>query len=427
MLLRCKNPEKRLTGAGRGTIFLDMYKTSPGALNLKLRGHETECGETNMTKEEYRAELNNMIYLVSCAVKESVPEKSRVESMNLPLLHTVAGYHLLTAAVAYALESAGIHDPAFTQSKAKAMRKIALMDTDMAEIFTRMEEAEIWYMPLKGTILKEYYPQFGMREMADHDILFDAGRADDVRHIMKELGFRVEEFGTAHHDVYFKEPVSNFEMHRLLFGPGLYEKLYEYYRDVEARLLGDGCEKHFSPEDFYIYMTAHEYKHYADMGTGLRSLLDTYVYLQKESLDMAYVKAETEKLGIAEFEAANRALAQRLFSGEALTEEEKETLQYILDSGVHGSRALTVQRRLSDFGYGKLRYAFERFMEPLNKNSWNYRNLSYEFPFFYKHRLFLPLLPFYRVILRLTSGRLKAELKALKKAEKSSDRGGKQP
>ena len=302
------------------------------------------------------------------------------------------------------------------------MRKIALMDADMEAIFAEMDAAGIWHMPLKGAVLKDFYPQFGMRQMSDYDILFDAERAEDVRRIMEGLGFRAEEFGATHHDVYFKEPVSNFEMHRLLVGPGLYEKLYEYYRNVESRLLGEGYEKHFSPEDFYLYLTAHEYKHYMDKGTGLRSLLDIYVYLQKEALDMAYVTREAEKLGFAVFEAANRSLALHLFSDEALTEEEKEALHFIVDAGVYGSRDFAVQRRLSDSGYGKLRYALERFIEPLNKNSWNYRNLSYEFPFFYRHRIFLPLLPFYRVILRLASGRLKAELKALKKAEKNAAR-----
>ncbi len=371
-----------------------------------------------MRKGQNRAALDDLIYLVSCAVQESVPDRSRVEAMDLAALYTAADRHMLTAAAAYALESAGVHDPAFTQAQAKAMRKLALMDTDMAAIFAEMDAAGIWHMPLKGAVLKDYYPQFGMREMSDHDILFDAGRAEDVKRIMEGLGFHTEEYGAMHHDVYFKEPVSNFEMHRQLIGPGLYKKLYEYYRDVESRLLGEGYEKHLSPEDFYLYLTAHEYKHYMDMGTGLRSLLDTCVVLQNEELDMAYVTGEAEKMGIAEFEALNRSLARRLFSGEALTAEEDETLQNILNSGVYGSRVFAVQRRLSGFGYGKLRYTLERFLEPLNKNSWNYRNLSFEFPLFYKYKILLPLLPFYRVLLRLFSGRLKAELKALKRAEK---------
>ena len=65
--------------------------------------------------------------------------------------------------------------------------------------------------------------------------------------------------------------------------------------------LGDGFEKHLSQEDFYLYVTSHEYKHYSAGGTGLRSVLDTYVYLQKAAPDMDYVTAEAEKLGMAEF------------------------------------------------------------------------------------------------------------------------------
>ena len=139
--------------------------------------------------------------------------------------------------------------------------------------------------------MKEYYPKYGMREMSDHDILFDASRAEDVRTMMERLGFRAEHFGTGNHDCYYKKPVLNFEMHRALFGPDHDEKLYAYYKDTKNRLIGDGWEKHFSPEDFYPYMTAHEYKHYSVSGTGLRSLLDTYVYLKKEQLDMDYVTA----------------------------------------------------------------------------------------------------------------------------------------
>ena len=55
---------------------------------------------------------------------------------------------------------------------------------------------------------------------------------------------------------------------------------------------------------FYLYVTVHEYKHYAGGGTGLRSLLDAYVSLRRhgDGMDMAYIAAEAEKLGIAEFD-----------------------------------------------------------------------------------------------------------------------------
>ena len=125
--------------------------------------------------------------------------------------------------------------------------------------------------------------------------------------------------------------------------------------------LGGGFEKHLSPEDFYLYVTSHEYKHYSAGGTGLRSVLDTYVYLQKAAPDMDYVTAEAEKLGMAEFEAANRSLAMHLFSGAALTEADKEMLNYILDSGVYGTLNHQVENAMSRHGWGKIQYALHFF------------------------------------------------------------------
>lgn len=54
--------------------------------------------------------------------------------------------------------------------------------------------------------------------MCDYDILFDSKRAIDVKSIMESLGFQVKAFGEFKEDVYHKPPVSNIEMHRMLFG-----------------------------------------------------------------------------------------------------------------------------------------------------------------------------------------------------------------
>ena len=246
-------------------------------------------------------EAEDLIYLVSCAVNGRKPDPGRIAGMDMDALYKQANTHLLTAVVAHALETAGVKEERFVKAKKHSALKNAQMDMEMAEVFAELDAAGIWHMPLKGTILQHMYPVYGMRQMSDHDILFDAKRADDVKSIMEKLGFSVEHFGTSNHDVYHKEPVSNFEMHRELFAPGPEEKLYEYYQDVQSRMIGEGYEKHLSPEDFYIYMIAHEYKHYSAGGTGLRSLVDTYVYLKKEELDLKYIATETEKIGTVTF------------------------------------------------------------------------------------------------------------------------------
>ena len=370
-----------------------------------------------MKREEYRAAADNMVYLVSCAVNGTVPDKRRVRDMDLKTLYAAADHHLLTAAVAFALESAGVYDAAFTQAKAKAIRKVALMDAEMAGIFVKMDEAGIWHMPLKGTVMKDYYPRFGMREMADHDILFDASRAEDVKAIMAERDYDIKHYGTGNHDCYCKEPVCYFEMHRALFDTGHDQPFQDYYRDIENRLAGEGYEKRFTPEDFYIYMLAHEHKHYFAGGTGLRSVLDTYVYLSRVSLDMDYVEAETRKLGICDFEKENRSLAMHLFGGGELTAAEREMLEYILSSGTYGTAAHSLENKMKKKGWGKLRYVLDRFFVPVSRKNRDYEAFAGKYPFFYKHKILLVFLPFYRTVRSVKNGRFRAEANAIRKAK----------
>ena len=322
--------------------------------------------EKTVTKEECRKALDAVMRLCACAVNGEIPDADWIRGMDLDLLYKAAKQHLLTAVVGYALESAGIHDHAFLQAKAKAMRKLGLMDAEMTVLFEKMEQAGIWYMPLKGTVLKDYYPAYGLRQMADHDILFDAMRADDVKAIMTEMGFISENFGAGNHDCYYKKPVCNFEMHRSLFGKGHETKMQEYYSDIKARLIPNEGSKygyHFSPEDFYIYMIAHEYKHYSGGGTGIRSLLDTYVYLNRVTLDMEYVTRECEKLGIREFEEINRTLSLKVFGREAaeqqamqLSDAETELYENITGSGTYGTMENVVKNRMKKVtgGQGKV-------------------------------------------------------------------------
>lgn len=376
-----------------------------------------------MTEEERNQALQDLIYLCACAVNRAIPDTDRVKEMNMEALYKVAKWHLLTAIVAYAMESAGIHDHAFTQEKAKAIRKIGMMDAEMLVLFERMEKAKIWYLPLKGTVLKDDYPEFGMRQMSDHDILFDASRADEVRVIMEDMGYSTEAFGRGCHDSYHKEPVCNFEMHRILFGMSHDEKFQAYYERVDDKLLRDeGSEygRHLSPEDFYVYFIAHENKHFSMSGTGLRSVLDTYVLLmdgKADKLDWGYIHGELEKLGIADFEEKNRSLAMHLFGSGELTTGDEEMLEYFLSSGIYGNVAHRVENMMKKNGWGKAQYALHRAYVPMSKKDKDYDAFAKAYPLFYRHKVLLPVFPFCRLISAMGSGRLQKEIRALIKAK----------
>ena len=145
-----------------------------------------------MTNETDRTAILDVVYLAACAVNDTVPDEARVREMDLENLYKAADRHLLTGITAMALESAGVRDQAFVQAMGKAVRKVAVFDVERAAILEELEKAGIWYMPLKGSVLKSLYPKIGMRQMSDNDILCDPARMQDVRTVMENLGFSVD-------------------------------------------------------------------------------------------------------------------------------------------------------------------------------------------------------------------------------------------
>ena len=223
---------------------------------------------------------------------------------------------------------------------------------------------------------------------------------------MLGLGYDLKSYGTGHHDVYLKPPVTNMQMHVALFGTGFEKRLNDYFEGVKDRLVNKSdYELCFTPEDFYIYFLAHNHRDYSNRGTGLRSVLDTYVFLRKyrEQLDWNYIDTETEKLEIGEYERQNRSLALHLFRNEPLTEEDRTMLRYLGASGVYGTLSNSVNNKVERLGggfVGKLRYMKQRLFLPMDV-------VEHSFPAFYRCRLLLPLLPLYRLVKGMKDNREK--------------------
>ena len=296
----------------------------------------------------------NLIYLLSCSVNGIVPDKESVDSMDLEKLYQLAKFHSVASTVCMSLEDAGIKHEKFHEAMKKSVRKNIFLDIELKAISDEFEKQGIWYMPLKGAILKDIYPKNGMRQMADNDVLFDAEKREQVREIMISKGYTVERFNESNHDIYHKQPVLNFEMHTALFEERHSKVLVDYYSDIKRLLLRDSDNNygyHFSDEDFYVFMTAHEWKHYSNGGTGIRSLLDCYVYCKNKgaALDWNYINDQCKQLEIAGFEKERRQLADKVFSSDklpSLNERESEILEYYLTAGTYGTVEKSVKNKL---------------------------------------------------------------------------------
>ncbi len=357
-----------------------------------------------MEKNQYKKNAEDMLYLTICAVKGKKPDNKRIEIMDLDGLFEVCQKNILTACTAYALESAGIYHHAFTQAKEKAIRKNILMDAERKKILNRLEQEKIWYMPLKGAVLKDWYPKLGMRQMSDNDILFDSEYRMKVKNIMLDLGFICKDFNSGNDDAYFKPPVSNFEMHSSLFASAHIGKLYEYYQNIKLKLIKDEDNQygyHFRTEDFYLYLTAHEYKHFASGGVGVRSLVDAYIFMKKyeSSLNWDYLNTELKKLKIQDYEQKSRIIAKKIFNEQELSKEETAMLDYYLFSGSYGTQKNEIEHKFNRLGNGsKAHYLFRRIFLPMEEieSYWN---------FFYRHKWLIPVLWVYRPIKGLLTKR----------------------
>lgn len=389
----------------------------------------------------------DMIYLAACALHGEVPETERVLAMDLTAVYRTAKFHAMQSITYTALErwfaagndAAGVLDSdiqrKWSEAKSKAIRKNILFDTEREKLFTYLDGQNVWYMSLKGVILQGYYPEYGMRQMTDNDILFDADHRKTVQDYFTGNGYEIGEADDDSHDVYLKPPVYNFEMHFSLYRASTNQTRYQYYKDIRERLFpsksGHPLEYRFTPEDFYIYCTAHAWKHFSSMGIGIRSLMDVYVYTSapENSLDWEYIEAECKKLDMKEFEQSARSLAEKLFCTswktlgtpeDDLSENEHALAAFYLTSGANGTaeqaviqklRGGSVQQKIT-FG-GKVRYVFRRVF-PDAAFCQKY------YPFFYKHKILYPVLPFYRAVrgLVLAPGKLWKEWKLLWKTKK---------
>ena len=351
-------------------------------------------------KSVYTQEVDDLIYLLSCSVNDIKPDIERINHMNLDSVCDLDLFHSVADTVSFAIERVIELPYRFDQIKKKTIRKLALFDIERSKIVSCFDKERIWYLPLKGIVLKDYYPKYGMREMSDNDILCDSSRMQNVKDIMEGLGYTCDEFGEINHDVYSKDIIA-FEIHRSLFSKSEYKEYFDYYKDIKSKLIccNNSFEYRFKIEDLYIYLLTHTHKHYYYGGTGIRSLLDTYVFLKRHSyeLDWSYLNQELASLSLIEFEKMNRELSQKVFSGTAIDDEEKQFFMYYVSSGAYGIGDHLWKNNLSknlsgdDSENAKRNYLFDRVFI-------NGEVLKKRYPFFYRYKIFLPFLYLYRLI-----------------------------
>lgn len=331
--------------------------------------------------------------------------KSEEGSLYAERIATVAKKHMI--------------DIMLGQDSQKSKWQAVLMGEERERLAGLLEAAGIDYRFLKGSIWCKLYPNPYMRQMMDCDILTadDAKITTKVADILLADGYERKKSGCDNHEVFFKRPVYEVEVHRSLFDEKDEPKLYSYFSTGLWQNGKDGKLPKWSAGMEFLYMLAHHYKHFSCGEMGIRHLIDIYLYERKYSnlYDEEWLQRELENLNIGRFASDIRELAHKVFNNEheLLSDKQKEMLDHICDSGVFGSYESRVRGKLmtqdtKTVGQAKRKYLFKRIFPPIGYYEKNA-------PFCFRHRWAIPFFGIYRVfrILFARRSRLKTELQTL--------------
>lgn len=359
--------------------------------------------------------IRNVIYgeIISEEVKTAcTPEM-------LDSVHTLAAKHDLAHLVGQAVSKLALpENEALAKCKQAAMSAFARymqLDYEYKRTCEALEKAQISFMPLKGSVLRAYYPNPWMRTSCDVDILVrKEGLKQAVTLLVKELSYTEKERGT--HDVTLLCPSgSHIELHFDLVEEGRANSANTVLEAVwDHAVLRDGYRYWYEMSDpfFYFYHIAHMAKHFETGGCGIRPFIDLWLLDNVVKGDHANRETLLQSGELLRFAQAARKLSCVWFSGEDADDLSKQLQHFLLHGGTYGSTSNRVALQQKRKG-GRLRYLFFRIFAP-------YEKLRGYYPILEKHRWLMPVMQVRRWCMLLrpdVAARAKSEMVASSRLE----------
>lgn len=274
---------------------------------------------------------------------------------------------------------------AFEKQVLLAVYRCETQGSDLAQLDALLTHGQIPFLPLKGSVLRQYYPQPWMRTSCDIDVLVHPADLDRAVALLCENGFTIGEKST--HDVALTAPAgSHIELHYDLIEDGMVNDAAAVLRRVWDTAVphGDSTLRYDMPDDlFYFYHMAHMAKHFVSTGgCGIRPLLDVWVLTHRIPFDRRSRDRLLAEGGLSAFAQQAELLSEVWFGGAAPTAVTDQMTSYILRGGLYGSmeNRITVQQQKQG---GKLRYAASRIFLP-------YDTLKHHYPVLEQHRWLTP-------------------------------------
>lgn len=272
------------------------------------------------------------------------------------------------------------------QAAMQALYRYVNLNRAYEQICGALEAGEIPFIPLKGSVLRGYYPQAWMRTSCDIDILVKPENLARARELL-ETKLSYSYIATGSHDITLRSPDGvHLELHFDTIESFVSAKAQLIMASVWEKAVpveGKGFMLAMPDELFYFYHIAHMAKHVIFGGCGIRPFLDLWILDKRIPHDPASREALLAQGKLLAFTKAARKLSDIWLSGVEADEMSAQMEKFLLEGGTFGNvkNLVTVQQTKSG---GKGKYLLARIFLP-------YHHMKVQFPVLEKHKWLMPV------------------------------------
>ncbi len=315
--------------------------------------------------------LLKLIANEACGADFAIPENILSDSFLLNL-HFKAKRHGVANILSSSLINSGVLDnrPIKSFYENEVFSAIFInekMNTSLKKISEAFEKEKIPHIPLKGAVIRAFYPEPWLRSSCDIDILVKPDDLDKAADVISAENF--VKISDSEHDVVFKSTDGVIiELHFKLLNDKkspFYSDYLENIWDYAAPVGVDGYLYSLNDSMFYYYHIVHMAKHFIHGGCGLRPFLDLWLMNKNKNYDTAELNKMLKKGRLWDFNVNVKRLSEIWFSGEGHDETTLIMEKYILDGGSFGSKETRIVSGTQRHG-GKSKFVLSRIFVPFD-------------------------------------------------------------
>lgn len=287
------------------------------------------------------------------------------------------------------LEILGKIRAAFDKQRLIALARYHRLTAELGAISDALEAGGIDFIPLKGSVIREHYPDPRVRTSCDIDILVRKEDLDAANTVLVDRLGLTREKKNAHDISYYTKSGVHLELHFELIESFNNRYVAKTLENVfELSYVKQGCKHHRMLTDgaYYFYHIAHMAKHLINGGLGIRALMDIAVMLNTEFINVADADDMLKSGELSKFSDACIALTRAWFFGEGHTDVTQRLEAKAMGLTIYGTRETFATMQGAKQG-GKLKYLLSRIF-------YSYEKLCNVYPALEGHRW---KTPFYQV------------------------------